>query len=156
MRGGFCYPVLMMRLWPVPVVAALLGACGTLGTPEPTAGDLLTAPTTLQVGGRSLRAEATPSLTEDTFRVRVRVQTKRAPIPDLKVTGVYVVTEDGVWNAPVAARDRRDCGQDRCLQGTGRGAADGLHSGEGVQVVVSLKDEKGRVLWLRDARASIQ
>ncbi|BDP42240.1 hypothetical protein DAETH_22090 [Deinococcus aetherius] len=146
----------MRRLWLLPVAAALLGACGTLGTPEPTAGDLLAAPTTLQVGGRSLRAEATPTLGDDTFQVRVRVQAKHAPIPVLKVTGVYVVTEDGVWNAPVGARDRKDCGDDRCLQGTGRGAAEGLRSGEGVQVVVSLKDEKGRVLWLRDARASIQ
>ena len=84
------------------------------------------------------------------------MQTKRGKVPALQVTGVYVVTEDGVWNAPVAARDRRACGDERCLQGIGRGAADGLRPGEGVQVVVSLKDEKGRVLWLRDARASIE
>lgn len=146
----------MRRFWLWTALAAVLGACGTLGTPEPTAGDLLAAPTTLQVAGRSLRAEATPTLGDATFRVRVQVQTKRGRVPALTVTGVYVVTEDGVWNAPVAARDRQDCGQARCLQGTVRGAADGLRPGEGVQVVVSLKDDRGRLLWLRDARASIQ
>ncbi|MEF2278035.1 hypothetical protein V3W47_06950 [Deinococcus sp. YIM 134068] len=147
----------MRRLCLWPAVAALLSACGALGTPlTPTAGDLLAAPTSLQVGSRRLSAEAAPSLSDDLFRVRVQVRTKRGRVPALAVTGVYVVTENGVWTAPVAERDRRDCGGDRCLQGTGRGAADGLHPGEGVQVVVSLEDETGRVLWLRDARARVE
>jgi hypothetical protein len=146
----------MRRVWLLPLAAALLGACGTLAAPPtPTAGDLLAAPTALQLTGRRLKVDAAPTLDGETFRVRVRVQTSRAPLPPLALTGVYVVTGDGVWTAPVALRDRQPCKGRPCLQGTGSGAARGLRSGAGVQVVVSLRDAGGRTLWLRDARANI-
>ncbi|EYB67915.1 hypothetical protein DEIPH_ctg031orf0059 [Deinococcus phoenicis] len=143
-------------MWLLPLAAALLSACGTLaGPPTPTAGDLLAAPTALQVAGRSLRVEATPTLDGATFNVQVRVQASRASPPPLTVTGVYVVTEDGVWSASSTQGDRQPCGAAVCLQGSGRGTSRGLRSGEGVQVVVGLKDARGRTLWLRDAQATI-
>ncbi|MEW6422669.1 MAG: hypothetical protein AB1511_13220 [Deinococcota bacterium] len=147
----------MRRVWLFPVATVLLAACGGLASPPaPMASDLLGAPTALQIAGRSLRAEALPALAGNTFNVRVRVQASAAPLPSLAVTGVYVVTEDGVWTATSTQSERQDCGPKVCLQGTGRGAARGLRPGEGVQVVVSLKDAKGRVLWLRDPRAQIR
>ncbi|GMA13812.1 hypothetical protein E5F05_15015 [Deinococcus metallilatus] len=147
----------MRRAWLLPLAAALLSACGDLAAPPaPTAGDLLGAPTSLQVTGRSLKAEATPTLDGTTLNVRVRVQPSRAPLPPLTLTGVYVVTEDGVWSAVTTRGESQDCGANSCLQGTGRGAARGLRPGEGVQVVVSLKDAQGRTMWLRDPQANIQ
>lgn len=144
----------MRRAWLLPLVAALLGACGTLAEPPtPTAGDLLAAPTALQIAGRSLKADATSSLDGNTFQVRVRVQATRPPLPSLAVTGVYVVTEDGVWSAATTQSGR--CGKGTCLQGTGRGGARGLRSGEGAQIVISLRDAGGRTLWLRDPQASV-
>lgn len=146
----------MRRFWLLPLAAALLSACGGLaGLPAPTAGDLLAAPTALQVTGRSLRATATSTLDGSALNVRVLVQASRAPLPPLTVTGVYLVTEDGVWNAAATRSDRQSCGADACLQGSGSGTAHGLRPGEGVQVVVSLKDSRGRTLWLRDAQANI-
>lgn len=148
----------MRRAWLWPLAAALLGACGTLSAPPaPSTGDLLASPTALQVSARRLKVEATPVLDGETFRVRVRVQTSRPPLPTLALTGVYVVTGDGVWTAPLAPTAlARRCGARPCLQATGSGEAGGLRPGEGVQVVVSLRDEAGRTLWLRDARASVR
>lgn len=146
----------MRRAWLLPLVAALLGACGSLaGPPTPSAGELLAAPTSLQVTGRSLRAEATSDLEgeTETFRVRVRVHTSRPPLPSLTVTGVYAVTGDGVWSAATTQSGR--CGKGACLRGVGQGAARGLRSGEGMQIVVSLQDAGGRTFWLRDAHASV-
>ncbi|WP_272977064.1 hypothetical protein [Deinococcus geothermalis] len=146
----------MRRVWLFPLAATLLVACGSLASPPaPTAGDLLGAPTALQLAGRSLKAQASPTLAGNSFNVRVRVQASAAPLPPLTLTGVYVVTEDGVWMADTTQSERSDCAPKVCLQGTGRGAARGLRPGEGVQVVVSLKDSKGRVLWLRVPRANI-
>ncbi|WP_034384549.1 hypothetical protein [Deinococcus sp. YIM 77859] len=145
----------MRRAWFLPLAAALLSACGNMAAPPtPLAGDLLGAPTALQVEGRSLKADAAPVLEGDRFQVRVRVQASRAPVPSLSVTGVYVVTEDGVWRA--ASTRALSCGGPTCLQSLGSGAARGLRSGEGVQVVVSLKDARGRTMWLRDPQASIR
>jgi len=141
--------------WSLPLVA-LLAACGTVTTPPaPSAATLLGAPTALQVSGRSVRAEATPVLDRGTFRVQVRVQTTRAPLPPLTVTGVYVVTEDGVWRAAQTRSGQTGCDARTCVQGTGQGSAQGLRTGEGVQVVVSLRGAGGRTMWLRDARANI-
>lgn len=147
----------MKRAWLLPCAAALLGACGTLSSPPaPSTGDLLASPTALQVGARRLKVEAAPVLGGETFRVRVRVQASRPPLPPLALTGVYVVTGDGVWTAPLSPAVPRRCGARPCLQASGSGEARGLRSGQGVQVVVRLRDEAGRTLWLRDARASIR
>ncbi|WP_084048818.1 hypothetical protein [Deinococcus hopiensis] len=150
----------MKRLWFALFAASLLGACGTVATPASstprTAGELLGAPTSLQVSGRSVRADAAPVLAGDTFRVRVKVQASRAPLPPLTVTGVYVVTEDGVWRAGRTRSGEAGCAAQSCVQGTGEGAASGLRAGDGVQVVVSLKDAGGRTMWLRDPQASIK
>lgn len=144
----------MRRVWLLPLVAALLGACGSLADlPTPSAGDLLAAPTSLQVAGRSLKADAASDLEGETFQVRVRVQTSRPPLPSLTVTGVYAVTGDGVWSAATTQSGR--CGKGTCLQGIGQGTARGLRSGESMQIVVSLKGAGGRTLWLRDAQASV-
>lgn len=145
----------MRRRLSLPVVAALLSACGTLApAPAPTAGDLLAAPTTLQVAGRRLRADATPHLKGQTLGVNVRVRAARAPMTGLTMTDVYVVTDDGVWSASAQGGDRPGCGG-RCLLGTGRGEAGSLRPGDGVQVVVRLQDDQGRPLWLRDARVRV-
>lgn len=148
----------MKRAWLPLLISALLGACGTVATPSssPTAGDLLGAPTALQVSGRSVRADASPTLSGDTFRVRVTVQASRSPLPPLTVTGVYVVTEDGVWRAERTRTSGAGCASRACLQGTGLGAASGLRVGDGVQVVVRLRGADGRTLWLRDSQANIK
>lgn len=146
----------MRRLWLLPVAAALLGACGSLGAaPAPTAADLLAAPTTLQVGGRRLQAEAAPHLKGENLGVRVRVRAAQSTVPPLAVTDVYMVTDDGVWSAAAQGGSRPACGG-RCLQGTGRGEAGSLRPGDGVQVVVRLQDPRGRALWLRDAQARVE
>lgn len=149
----------MKRVWFLAPVLAALTACGTLGTPPaPTTGDLLGAPTSLQLGTQRLKVEAAPQLGGDTLRVRVRVQGQRGAeaLPPLTVTGVYVVTREGMWSAPAARVSRQGCGERPCLQTSGSGAAGRLAAGEGVQVVVSLEDPRGRVLWLRDARVTVQ
>ncbi|KEF33683.1 MULTISPECIES: hypothetical protein [Deinococcus] len=149
----------MKRAWVLAPVLAALTACGTLGTPPaPTTGDLLGAPTLLQLGPQRLKAEAVAQLGGGALRVRVRVQGQRGAeaLPPLAVTSVYVVTREGVWSAPAARASRQGCGELPCLQTSGSGAAGRLTAGEGVQVVVGLEDPRGRVLWLRDARVTIQ
>lgn len=133
------------------LLAAALGlvACGAVPTP-PLTGDLLGAPTSLNVAGRVVTARATPTVQGQTFRVRVRVQTARPPLPSLKVTGIFVVTDAGVWKAGVASGARLVCGARMCVQGLASGPAGSIRQGEDVQVVARLQDGQGRVLWLRD------
>lgn len=137
---------------------ALLGgalvSCGSVGTP-PAAGDLLSAPTTLSVNGRLLTADATPTLSGKVFRVQVKVRADRAPLPALNVTGLFVVTNEGVWKAPVGPDAQRSCGVKLCTQGSASSAADGFQAGEGVQVVARVQDAQGRTYWLRDAQVRV-
>lgn len=138
------------------VVVSLVG-CGTLGTaPAPLAGDLLSAPTALNFKGQLLRLEATPRLTGETFGVKVRLHTSRAPTPRVTPLNVYVVTSDGVWDAPYRKDPASSCGRTSCVSGLARGNGDGVLHGEAVQVVVQLKDERGRLFWLRDAQARVK
>jgi hypothetical protein len=150
----------MKRVLLVLCAAAGLVACGGLASPpapsvlKPSAGDLLSAPTTLNLAGRTVKLDATPQLTLSTLNLRVRLQTTQKPLPKLKVLGVYMVTAGGVWNAlPNAARacDARN----RCTQVTASGPAQGLKASAGVQVVVNLSSSDGRTYWLRDAVSSI-
>ncbi|PNY80597.1 hypothetical protein [Deinococcus koreensis] len=138
----------MRGMWLVPAALGLV-ACGSAPTP-PLTGDLLGAPTTLNVSGRVVSAQATPTIQGDEFRVRVRVQAARPPLPALKVTGIFVVTDAGVWKAPVPSGARLVCGARMCLQGTATGPASGIQPGEDVQVVARLQDRQGREFWLRD------
>lgn len=147
----------MKRLCAVlsPLLAVLsLAGCGSLDAP-PTAGQLLDAPTSLNVTGRVVRADAAPVISGSLFNVRVRVQSPRAQAAGLRVTDVYVVTGSGVWSAGVGAADQRPCGGG-CTVAVGRGAADGVQSGEGVQVVARLVDAQGRSFLLRDDQVRVK
>lgn len=132
-----------------PLLLAPLVACGALGPASPTTAQLLSAPTTLTVAGRSLTAEASPSISGAVFRVQVQVQSPRPPLPPLTVTDVYVVTREGVWRSGVAPGSQRACAG-ACTFAVGRGAARGMVAGTGSQVVVALRDPLGRSYLLRD------
>lgn len=136
------------------VLGAALSGCAATTDPTPAAGDLLGAPTQLHFGGQVVTLDAAPRLEGPVFRVGVRVRPGRlaAPLPRLKVQGVYVVTGAGVWNAPFRAA--AGCATP-CLSGAGVGRGAGLNAGEAVQVVLRVVDTQGRPFWLRDGRARI-
>ncbi len=161
------------------MLAPLLWACGSVGSPSPSApalsaGELLAAPTSLALGGVKLRAEATPYLNAPAcdnetcvpsvnFVVPVRLSaaagvlsgTQSSTLSGLKVTGVYVITEGGVWRSGVASSDNRRCvGTLNCLQAVGRGNAS-ISSSDPVQVVLTFQDRAGKTYKLRDAKAVI-
>ena len=164
------------------MLAPLLWACGSVGSPSPSApalsaGELLAAPTSLALGGVKLRAEATPYLSAPAcdgetcvssanFVVPVKLRSvgpamgaqssaQSSALSGLKVTGVYVITEGGVWRSGVAAGDSRRClGTLNCLQAVGRGSAS-ISSSDPVQVVLTFQDRAGRTYKLRDEKAVI-
>ena len=142
----------MKRL--LAVLLALLAGCGSLDA-APTAGQLLDAPTSLNVTGQVVRAKAAPVISGSLFNVRVRVQTPRTLAAGLRVTDVYVVTGSGVWSAGVGTADQRPCGNG-CTVAVGRGTADGVEAGEGVQVVARLVDAQGRSFLLRDDQVRVK
>lgn len=165
------------RRWAGAVLVSLgLAGCGALGQPPaPLAGDLLGAPTTLNLDGQVMRLTAAPQLRRGTNRFSVRVeveasapasrvlgqaggqsqgrpQSKAAPRP-LKVTALYVVTGAGLWHSPGLndATQTPGCGGRVCAWGSG--AADGFTAGEAVSVIARLRDARGQTHWLRDARS---
>ena len=141
-------PLLLLPL------ALPLAGCGSLNA-APTAGQLLDAPTSLNLSGQPLTAQAFPAVSNGVFSVKVKVRSLKAALPDVKVTGVYVVTNDGVWEASSAERGPLKCGL-QCAFMVGSGPANGLAAGQGVQVVLGLKDTKGRELLLRDPQAQVK
>lgn len=143
----------MRLMWLLPAALGLV-ACGSAPTPL-LSGDLLGAPTALNVAGRVLTAQATPTVRDGHFRVQVRVQSARPPLPPLDVTGIFVVTDSGVWKAGVSSGARLVCGTRMCVLGTATGRAAGIRGGEDVQVITRLQDGQGRVLWLRDAEVKV-
>lgn len=173
----------MKRLAATLLLAPLVWACGSLGAPSPSApalsaGELLAAPTSLALGGMKLKAEATPYLNAPAcdgetcvpsanFVVPVKLRSVGAQSPvqasspsasflsGLKVTGVYVITEGGVWRSGVAPSDSRRCvGTLNCLQAVGRGTAS-ISSSDPVQVVLTFQDRAGKTYRLRDEKAVI-
>ncbi len=137
-----------------------LAGCGSLGSaPTPLAGDLLSAPTTLNLGGRLLGLTAAPQLVResDRFSVRVSVEASaltRSPTATdpLKVTGIYVFTGSGLWHSPRLNdfSSASTCPAQACAWGSG--SANGFTAGEDVRVIAQLRDASGRTHWLRDAR----
>lgn len=145
----------MKRALLVLCAAAGLVACGELTSPPvPSAGDLLSAPTALNLAGRTVKLDATPQLAQNTLNLRVQLQTAQKSLPKLKVLDVYMVTSGGVWNAPPQAARACDA-RSRCTQVTASGPAPGLKAASGVQVIVNLSDAGGRTYWLRDAGSKI-
>ncbi|WP_291425078.1 hypothetical protein [Deinococcus sp.] len=138
----------------IPALPLLLAACGSL-SPAPTAGELLDAPTSLNVTGKVLTAQAAPTLSGNVFSVRVKVQTPKSALPGLNVTNLYVVTSDGVWSTAVDKTSQWKCGAS-CAFAVGRGPAEGLQSGDGVQVVLGLRDAQGRTFLLRDDQVKVK
>ncbi|RJF73195.1 MULTISPECIES: hypothetical protein [Deinococcus] len=136
------------------LLAPLLAGCGSLSA-APTAGELLDAPTTLNIAGKPVKADAFPRLNRDVFSVKVRLSTSRAALPGLKVTDMYVVTGDGVWTADNTTNTPWKC-PTSCVIALGRGAANGLKTGAGVQVILNLQDSQGRQYLLRDAQAQVK
>ncbi|GAA3997882.1 hypothetical protein GCM10022631_05710 [Deinococcus rubellus] len=167
----------MKRLALPLLFAPLLWACGTatgpaLSAPPLSAGELLAAPTKLTIGGARLSAEAAPVLSAPlpcsgkscaaNFVVPVKLRASgdqsSLNLSSLKVTGVYVITEGGVWRSGVAAQDSRRCAavleDTNCLQAVGRGNAD-LSPHDAVQVVLTFRDPAGRSYQLRDSKAIV-
>ena len=168
----------MKRTAAALLLAPLLWACGSVTSPSPdapalSAGELLAAPTSLALGGVKLKAEATPYLNAPAcdnetcvpsanFVVPVKLRsvgaqsgTQSSALSGLKVTGVYVITEGGVWRSGVATNDSRRCvGTLNCLQAVGRGNAS-ISSSDPVQVVLTFQDKAGKTYKLRDAKAVI-
>lgn len=135
-----------------PVLVLGLAACGT--TPaDPNAADLLDAPTTLQLGQSRVRATTQAQLMGDTLRVRVKLGAS-AGLPALHPTNVYLVTGAGVWTAPLG-KIKVACSRE-CRVLTAQGPANGLRAGQGIEVVVGLKDARGRSFLLRDSASQVQ
>lgn len=132
----------------LPLLTVLLAGCGGMNV-APSTGQLLDAPTTLNLTGLALTAQATPTVSGETFKVRVKLQVPRAEVPNMRVTGVYVVTRDGVWSAGAGRTAQSRCAS-TCTLAVASGPARGLRSGAGVQVVVGLQDAQGRTYLLRD------
>lgn len=143
----------MKRLF-LPLLALLVTGCGTLNT-APTAGQLLDAPTTLNVAGNPVKADAFPTIKRDTFNVKVKLSTTKPTLPGLKVTNVYVLTNDGVWIADNTTSKTWKCAAN-CTIAQVRGAANGVQSGAGVQVILGLQDAQGNQYLLRDAQAQVK
>lgn len=137
-----------MKRWLPPLLALLLAGCGGVNV-APSAGQLLDAPTTLNMTGLPLTAQAAPVVSGETFRVKVKLQVPRAQVPRVTVTDLYVVTREGVWSAGVGRAAQSRCAS-TCTLAVASGPARGLRSGAGVQVVVGLKDAQGRTYLLRD------
>lgn len=143
----------MKRLF-VPLMALLMVGCGTLNA-APTAGQLLDAPTTLNVAGKPVKADAYPTVNRETFNVKVKLSTSKTTLPGLKVTDVYVVTSDGVWTADSRTSKTWKCAAN-CTIAQARGAANGVQTGVGVQVVLGLQDAQGNQYLLRDPQAQVK
>ena len=161
----------MKRLLPALLLTPLLWACGTAATPalsipDLSAGELLATPTQMLLGGVKLRAEAQPyllaaacqisSCAAPNFIVPVQLQASNAGVLNtLRLTGIYVITEGGVWRSGVQARDNRLClSRGLCLQAVGRGEAS-LPGGGPAQVVLMFRDSAGHSYRLRDEQAMI-
>ncbi|GHF55383.1 hypothetical protein HNQ07_003367 [Deinococcus metalli] len=138
----------------LPLTALALVGCAAPAAPTPTV-ELLGAPTTLNIGGTAVTAQATPSVQGGTFSVLVRLTSNRPPVPNMTVTGVYVVTGSGVWKGAVGADQRAACARNACVLGTAAGGATGLRAGQTVQVVARVQDARGRALWLRAPEVKI-
>ncbi|SEI59927.1 hypothetical protein SAMN04488058_10192 [Deinococcus reticulitermitis] len=132
----------------LPGLALLLAGCGGVNV-APSAGQLLDAPTTLNMTGLPLTAQATPVVTGETFRVKVKLRVPRDEVPKMTVINLYVVTRDGVWSAGPGRTAQRRCAN-TCTLAVASGPARGLRSGTGAQVVVGLQDTQGRTYLLRD------
>ncbi|MDO4264589.1 MAG: hypothetical protein Q4C67_10370 [Deinococcus sp.] len=134
-------------------LALPLSACGNVGHSGPSAGELLRAPTTLSLAGRTLSAAARPVLEGERLHTQVLIHSSASTLP-LNVQSVYLVTQGGVWQA--AGRWRASSCGAGCRAVEASGPAQGLRSGEQVQVVVRLQDSAGRNFWLRDEQAAVQ
>ncbi|MBZ9713698.1 hypothetical protein [Deinococcus multiflagellatus] len=135
----------MKRLLPA-FLGLWLAACGVQPSP-PQVGELLNAPTALNVNGQMVTVGAAPAAGTGGFGVRVQLNSARSPLPPVRLDGVFVVGGEGLWKAPI-----RGAGTQATVWG--RNAA-GLQPGEPVQVVVRLLDDRGRVLWLRGAQTRV-
>lgn len=135
---------------------SLLGACLVLGLagcggapPAVQAGDLLDAPTTLNLGGTLLSADALPMVGNDVLKVQVKVRAQRSALPAVRLTNVYAVTTDGVWSAALTPVAASKCGG-TCALAVGRAPANGIRPGDGVQIVIGMQDQMGRSYLLRN------
>ena len=151
----------MKKFW-LSALACALVACGAAGgTPDPQAGDLLSAPTTLNRQGHVLSAQSTVTLYGGGLGVRVQVGATApgragaaASLSGLTLDGVFVVTGTGVWKAPLRTSPAGQTSLGTLNAAAWSGSGD-LRPGSGVQVVVRLKDRLGHAYWLRDTtRAS--
>lgn len=139
----------------VPLLCAgFLAGCGSLNA-APTPGELLDAPTTLNVGGSTVTAQAVPALKGNVFNVRIVLRSAKTLMPSLIVKDVYVVTNEGVWQSSTTKRNLWKCSAS-CAVAVGRGPANGVQPGDAVQVVLGVQDEQGRELLLRDEQAQVK
>ncbi|WP_189063331.1 hypothetical protein [Deinococcus seoulensis] len=146
----------MKKLW-MAALACVLAACGALGRlPEPQPGDLLSAPTTLILHGQVLTARASAALYGGGLGVRVQVAPDRpgvntaALLGSLRLDGVFVVTGQGVWKAPLRPALPAQAVSGGSLNAAAWSGSGNLRRGDQVQVVLRLKDRLGHTYWLRD------
>lgn len=135
------------------LLALPLMGCGTLNA-LPTVGQLLDAPTALDFAGNTVTASSNSILNhfDNSLDIKVALKTNKKPIPNLKVTDVYMITNGGIWIPNYDKINQHNCAEQStyCTLATGSGSAKGLTQGEGAQVVVQLKDEAGSTYYLRD------
>lgn len=124
----------------------LVAACGFSPRVPPTVGDLLSAPTALNVGGQVVTLESTSASGSGGFGVKVRLASRDA-LPALRLDGVFVVSGTELWKSPLRAAGGAASAYGR--------AGSGVQPGETVQVVVRLRDAQGRVLFLRDGETRV-
>lgn len=141
-----------MKRFALPLLLWVLVGCGTLSA-APSTGELLGAPTRLNLRGGAVQVQADAAVASESFGLRLTLQgatLRRAP---LSISNVYVVTRDGVWRSGAARLE--PCGE-RCLSARVQGAARGMQRGEAAQVVLEVRDGQGRTYLLRDEAARVR
>lgn len=142
-------PLLVLLLAGVGLVG-----CGDTSLPGPAAGDVLSAPTQLNFGGRVVQVQAQPVLAASRLQVTVSLRTRAAGLPKLTPAEVYVVSDGAVWQAPLRSRPSPNCGG-LCRSAVAGAAAPGVRLGERVTVVVRVLDGRGRAYLLRGPAVAV-
>lgn len=125
-------------------------------SPQPSATQLLGAPTSLRVAGSVIRLEAQARQKNNHFALALQVRGQAAALRSLKLTSVYVVTGGGVWSNDLQKTRLYPCAASpSCLKASTQGQKLGVKAGQDVQVVLNVQ-HAGKQYWLRDTRVAVR
>lgn len=136
------------------ITTTILGAGCGMQQFEPSVGQLLDAPISLNIAGSAVKVNVKSRLIQKTVRLGVVVTGKTQTVSQLQLTNVYLVTTEGVWSSDVSRLMQRKC-RKNCLSAIAKGPANGLKLGQGVQIVVALKTPKGSTVFVKDKKGQL-